>query len=103
MNGSALGTIGQLRALLEGTLSVAFAPFADGDARCAPIASVVRPTPGAGGRVIRIDSVHQGDQDGTKGVYRINALAEGKNGSGSCARPIRPMGFKLRWRSWPCR
>lgn len=42
MNDSALGTIAQLRAFLEGTLSVSFAPFADDDARYAHIASVAR-------------------------------------------------------------
>jgi hypothetical protein len=42
MNDSALGTIAQLRAFLEGTPSVAFAPLADDDARYAHIASVVR-------------------------------------------------------------
>lgn len=42
MNDSALGTIAQLRAFLEGTLPVSFAPFADDDARYAHIASVVR-------------------------------------------------------------
>jgi hypothetical protein len=33
MNDAALGTIAQLRAFLEGTLPVSFAPFADDDAR----------------------------------------------------------------------
>ncbi|TSE22087.1 Integrase core domain protein [Tepidimonas sediminis] len=42
MNDSALGTIAQLRAFLEGTLSVSFAPLADDDARYAHIACVVR-------------------------------------------------------------
>jgi transposase InsO family protein len=42
MNDSALGTIAQLHAFLEGTLEVSFAPFADDAARYAHIASVVR-------------------------------------------------------------
>lgn len=42
MNDYALGTIAQLRAFLNGTQSVSFAPFADDDTRYARIASVVR-------------------------------------------------------------
>lgn len=41
-----------------------------------PVASGVRKAPQPEGRpgFIRIDSVHQGDQDGVKGVYHINAI-----------------------------
>lgn len=42
MNDSALGTIAQLRAFLEGALNVCFTPFADDQARYAHIAGVVR-------------------------------------------------------------
>ncbi|MBM4229958.1 MAG: hypothetical protein FJ184_04300 [Gammaproteobacteria bacterium] len=41
-----------------------------------PSAIGVRKAPSPGGRAgfIRIDTVHQGDQDGVKGVYHINAV-----------------------------
>lgn len=39
-----------------------------------PIAERRAPAPGGRPGFIRIDSVHQGDQDGVKGVYHINAV-----------------------------
>ena len=35
-----------------------------------------KPEPGGRPRYLRIDTVHQGDQDGVKGVYHINAVDE---------------------------
>ena len=40
----------------------------------APIGTRRAPQPGGKPGYIRIDSVHQGDQDGIKGVYHINAV-----------------------------
>ena len=40
----------------------------------APIGTRRAPQPGGVPGYIRIDSVHQGDQDGVKGVYHINAV-----------------------------
>ena len=41
---------------------------------CVPIAQRRAPAPEGRPGFIRIDSVHQGDQDGVKGVYHINAV-----------------------------
>ena len=41
---------------------------------CVPIAARRAPAPDGRPGFIRIDSVHQGDQDGVKGVYHINAV-----------------------------
>jgi transposase InsO family protein len=43
-------------------------------AQAIPIAQRRAPTPEGRAGFIRIDSVHQGDQDGFKGVYHINAV-----------------------------
>ena len=40
------------------------------------IAERVRPDPGGRPGYIRVDTVHQGDKDGEKGVYHINAVDE---------------------------
>ena len=42
--------------------------------RSIPIGQRRAPTPDGRAGFIRIDSVHQGDQDGVKGVYHINAV-----------------------------
>lgn len=44
--------------------------------KSAPIAQRRKPTPNNQPGYIRIDSVHQGDQDKRKGVYHINAVDE---------------------------
>ncbi len=41
---------------------------------CVPIGVRCAPTPEGRPGFIRIDSVHQGDQDGMKGLYHINAV-----------------------------
>jgi hypothetical protein len=41
---------------------------------CAPIGERRAPAPDGRAGFIRIDSVHQGDQDGLKGLYHINAV-----------------------------
>jgi len=40
------------------------------------IAERRKPEPGGRPGYLRIDTVHQGDLDGTKGVYHINAVDE---------------------------
>ena len=39
-----------------------------------PIGERRSPSPGNQPGYLRVDSVHQGDQDGVKGVYHINAV-----------------------------
>lgn len=44
--------------------------------RPSPVAIAVKKAPAPGGRpgYIRVDTVHQGDEDGVKGVYHVNAV-----------------------------
>src|ERR1035438_6711248 len=69
MEEAKLQTLAQIKAFLEGTSEVSFRVPKD-----VPIGKRRAPQPNNMPGYIRIDSVHQGDQDGAKGVYHINAV-----------------------------
>src|SRR5438876_784085 len=90
MNEAELETIEQIREFLAGTADVTFSIPTDESTLHSFVAAVLRRfdychlCKGSRGVLlaymrrltgyIRIDSVHQGDQDGMKGVYHINAV-----------------------------
>jgi transposase InsO family protein len=64
----------RVSAVTRASNSHGWSSAAAGSHRCASATAARAPTPNNRPGYLRLDSVHQGDQDGLKGIYHVNAV-----------------------------